>query len=662
MSSPRSDIREAAERVSASAVFARAERAKAVLRYVVEKADAGHPEDIKEYAIALEVFGRAQYDPKADSVVRVEASKLRGLLAKYYDGEGRDDPFRLDIPKGSYVPRLTANPLAGAPGEATPPAEASASAAPGAATPGDRAVPDGVTPAAGPAPGPPSAPPARRPQARRRVRPWFLAVAAVLLLAIGGMLAAARRPAQTWSRSGRQASVAVLPFADLSRGRDHQYLADGLTQELIGRLAELNTFRVSPRTSVMRYRERTDDVRTIGQELDVHAVLEGTVQVEGARVRISASLVDTRDGAPLWTRSFDRPLEDIFEIQRNVAEDVIKSFDVTHGTARRGMVRQRTTNLRAYQYYLRAAYLQGGGPDDLREMVEYYRAATEADPQYALAYAALSQALVTRTHWGFAPANETDAAAMAAAERAMALDPSLSESQHAMGNVHAVLRRDPARAEPYLRRAVELDSMNSDARNTYAQEVLIPLGRFDEAVEQLRSAVVVDPRENSLRNGLAAALLHAGRYEEAAEEASISLQFAPEAPGSRVTAGRIAFARGDVGQGLEHFRKAADTLRSSWVLGHLAWGLAKAGKEHDAREVLAEMAQRQFPNAEVDVAGALVALGDPDGALRLLDRAWRQRSSRLLALDRDIRFKALASDPRFLPLTRPVAEPGAAGS
>lgn len=595
-------VQAALARICASRSLTRAEQQTRLLRYVVDKALAGQAAEIKEYAIAVDVFGRATYDPRVDSLVRVEVAKLRERLARYYETDGREDPVRIEIPKGGYAPafRQTAQPV----------------------------------------------------RAARRHFPLRLA-AGVLALGLAAVAVwrwtATRQPPQTAGAP----SIAVLPFADMSPAKDRDYFCDGLTEELIHALAGLEGLRVASRTSTFQYKGRTADLRSIGQALNVQAVLEGSVRVEGDRIRVAVQLINARDGFHLWTDTYDRELGDALEIQREIATGIAKSFRLDLTGTRRALVRPHSRNPDAYHYYLRAAHLSGIVADleSVTKSVEYYKASVSADSNYALAWAGLSRTWTVLVDWGFARATEILPTASEAARRAVALDGRLAEAQQALGRVRVFYEHDWPGAEEAFRRAMELDPTHVDARHDYARLILNSHGRFSEATDQLRRAIALDPTNISLLNELANTYIKARQFDNAVEHLNMSQKFSPRGVASTVMLGIVAMGKGDYRQALERYEKAATAVRSSWVLGHLGCALAKLGRRVDAAKVIAELnSATPEPNYEIAVIHA--ALGDKDRAFAHLERAHAAFAGALIWSKVDFRLDDLRPDPRVRALLK----------
>lgn len=592
---PPPDIQSALDHVIAGRTFARAGAVTSLLRHVVEKAASGHADEIKEYTIALEVFGRSSYDTRIDSLVRVQAAKLRKMLATYYETEGRGDPVRIEIPKGSYVPAFH------------------------------------------------EVLPVQPPQSARRLRLGVIAgIVAALIAFASYRLLVKRLPAP---KPAPTPSIAVLPFIDMSPSKDKQYLADGLTEELITSLTGLAVLRVASRTSVSQYTARPVDLRHMGEALRVHAVLEGSLRIEGSRIRVIAQLINTRDGFHLWTQTYERDIAELSDIQHEVADAIFRRFRSDLKTTRRALVRPPSPNVEAWNHYVRAAYISHYEP---LKGVEYYQAAVTADPNYALAWAGMSLAWVMAVDWGEVNPRDVLPKAADAARRALALDATLAEAQQAVGRVKVYYEQDWAGAGQALRRAIELDPTYLEARLDYAL-VLIPTGRSDRAVEELQRALALDPDSNVHLNQLANAYIKGRQYSKALEPLEASQKISQSQPALWVYLGMAETGLGHYDQALQRFQKAASIRRTPWVLGHLGFTYAKLGRRDDAIKVVAELEQVPpgKPAYDFEIATIYAALGEKDTAFAALDRAEANQSQGLLWIKVDYRVDDLRADPRF---------------
>jgi serine/threonine protein kinase/TolB-like protein/Flp pilus assembly protein TadD len=441
-------------------------------------------------------------------------------------------------------------------------------------------------------------------------------------------------------------SIAVLPFQDLSPAKDKEYLCDGLTGELITSLTGLADLRVASRTSVSQYRGRPIDVRRIGEELKVQAVLEGSLRIDGSRIRVIVQLVNTRDGFHLWTHTYDRDIAEISDMQHQVADAIFRRFRIDLRTTRRALVQPPSRNVEAWHHYIRAAYLSRTEP---LKSVELYRVAVTSDPNYALAWAGLSLAWVKAVDWEEAHPPDIFPKAADAARRALAIDGTLAEAHQAVARVKVYYEHDWVGAEQAFRRAIEFDPTYLEARLDYAQLVLIPTERFDQAVQELQRALALYPDSHLLLNELANAYIKARQYDKAVEPLEASQKIHQRQLAPWVFLGMVATGLGNYEQALERFQKAASIRRTAWVLSHLGSTYAKLGRGEDALRVAAELEQRPpgRPAFDYELATIYSTLGDKEAAFAALDRAEANQAQGLLWINVDHRLDDLRADSRF---------------
>ena len=427
----------------------------------------GHGEELKESVIAIEVFGRRpDYNPRHDPIVRTEARRLRARLSDYYLSEGKSDALVIELPKGGYVPRFRETGIA---------SEAGVKAA---------------------------------------FRPGWSKLWAACALA--GLAAAAGTIA--WWRLPRQSApipVAVLPLENLNHAAGDDYFSDGLTGEIIRNLAIIDGLAVRSQTSSFAFKGRPGNLRDAAKQLQADYLLEGSVLRAGQRLRINVQLVRALDDSPLWTERYDRVITDVFAIQDEISRAIVNCLRLKLGRGRR----RYETSVEAYDLYLRARSLPlEHGFAGHNESVPVYEAAIAKDPSFAPAYAGLAIAHAFRSNQFQFDYAEARARMQIAAGKAIELDPLLGEAHEALAFAYD---RD-ARwkdAEVSFRRALELDPQSSGTRSHFAISHLLPLGRVQEALGQLRIAEKSDPLYPEVHQILAAALLIARQYNEAAVHA-----------------------------------------------------------------------------------------------------------------------------------------------
>jgi TolB-like protein/Flp pilus assembly protein TadD len=583
------------ERVLASPGFARNERLSRFLRFIAQEELNGRGSEIKESLIGVEVFGRKPgFDPKQDSSVRSEAAKLRARLAEYYDAEGKDDSLIIEIPKGGYIPRF-------------------------------RCIEQN---------------PARDVRQARRFQLWHAALAAGLALAL------AAGSFWLWKRGTGPVSIAVLPLTNLSSDSANDFFVDGITDEIIRNLSILDGLAVRSQTSSFAFKGKPHNVHEIGRQLNVDYILEGSVLRAGQQLRINAQLIRVRDDFPLWSGRYDRQLSDVFAIQDELSRNIVNQLRLKLGRGRR----RYETSAEAYDCYLRARALENSGLSGREASVDPFQQAIARDVSFAPAYAGLAAAYVVRSgDGGHRPGRDEEMAVMqATAEKAIELDPLLAEAHAALGMTYArVGQWRPA--EQRFRRAIDLDANSATTRTDFAMSLLLPLGRVDDAVREMRAAERADPISSAVHIFFGYALLAAGRYEEAARQCE---KASADDPVRSECVGRARTQQGKFGEAIPLLAHSTN----DW--GFLAYAYAKAGRRADADKLTAD-APTLYPHNRggFQYALAFAGLGDREQTLAQLERMVNLGPVRL---GRDLTYPEFAlvrGDPRVKALRKKVGLP-----
>jgi TolB-like protein/Tfp pilus assembly protein PilF len=445
--------------------------------------------------------------------------------------------------------------------------------------------------------------------------------------------------------------LAVLPFRSLSASADDEYFVDGMTEEMIARLSKVRGLEVIARTSVAAYKGTTKRIREIGSELDVGSVLEGSVRRAGSQVRVTAQLINVERDAPLWSSEYDRRLEDIFAVQRDIAEQVAAALAMTLAPvdARvRPVGPGDAADLEAYNDYLRARfYLNRGTREDLQQAVSHFERALQRVPAYALAYAGLADALGNLAEYE---------RAKTAAVRAIELDPSLAEAHSALGIVKAFYEHDLASAEAEFRRALDLNPNSAMTLDWYSFYLLF-FPRWEEAIAMQRRAVQLDPLSIIINADLGWVLSHAGRWDEAIEHLRRTLEL-DASNGVLLTALGMSY----IGKGLHReahatFQKRIDRygmdpdMQCAMVQAH-----ALSGDLERAKRMLAEVtgvdASRAPRPWNVAAAYRAIAVREPghdDEVFFWLEKAFAEHSLGLVFVS-SVEWSQYRSDPRMLAL------------
>ena len=487
------------------------------------------------------------------------------------------------------------------------------------------------------------------------------------LIALVGFGAYARfGPDNAGSRDG-WSSIAVLPFADLSPQKDQEYFSDGIAEEILDALAKLPSLSVASRTSSFAYKGQQKDVRAIGSELGVETVLEGSVRKDGNRVRITAQLIDARKGDHLWSNTFDRELKDIFALQEEIAGSIVSALNPGKRDASQPVVKRYTDNLAAYELYLKGRFEQeqilgaGAVPAALRSL-DRFNEAIALDSTYALAYAGIAQTYAWDLADNYWVPRDAYPKARIAAERAIALDPELSEAHAALAMVKHWGDWDFVAAEREYKRAIELDPKNARARYLLGR-VLTALERRAEALQQFQEARRIDPRFSRTR--------FYGHYFRARPPAPgdpvlDSLRAAVRADSTVVDAvGALSYALynarqfGELVPVLERFRRL-DPQSVPFERAMVAVTYAGAGQRQAAEQILAELqaaAKERYVAPDV-IAEILAALGRKEEAFTELQRAVDLGSGNLSNTElNNPGFDSIRDDPRFIAIRKRVGLP-----
>jgi len=465
-----------------------------------------------------------------------------------------------------------------------------------------------------------------------------------------------RRSAQRVRLAGP--SVVVLPFANTTGDAADQPLADGLTDELIGALGKVPALKVVGRTTSFALGSRGVDPRTAADTLGVTTVLEGSVRRSGTRLKVTAHLVSPDDGAVLWSETYARELSDVFAVQEEIARAIVAALRVKlrrpSGGDHARLIGRPPANLESYELYLKGRYVWNTrfSGEALNLALGYFEQATTLDPQYARAYAGISDAHATLAIFGYDRANEQFAAAKAAAQRALALDDALAEAHVSLGHVLFLYDFAWEASERLFRRAIELDPANPTARSFFAV-CLQDQGRFDEAIAQLHTARSLDPLSSHVGNLLGRVYVNARRPDHAIVALREALELNPHSDLAYQQLGHAYLQKGMHDDALAALRQAAG-LSGARDLAHLAYALAVSGDEAEARRLLRELYETPIARERLPFHLAMThaGLGDLEAALGLLEHGFAERASFMDGVKIAPAFDPLHGDARWTTLLR----------
>lgn len=447
--------------------------------------------------------------------------------------------------------------------------------------------------------------------------------------------------------------IVVLPFRDLSRAAENEYFSDGITEDLIHRLCRASDLRVISRTSAWQYKEAGAGAAQIAADLGVAYLVEGSVRRSGDTVRIVAQLIDAREDRHVWSNSYDRELEDIFAIQSEVAGCIADALKVTlHGDAAVPAGTTGTTDIEAYDLYLKGRYLWNRrSARDLEEAVRQFQAAVARDARCTAARAGLAEAYVTLAIYGLRPAAEVMPLARAAALEALEQSANDPSALSARAVVHAVYDWNWGEAEREFQQILRSSPQYSTAPQWYATNLLIPLGRFDDAIVQLDRAASLDPLSPAIEASRGVVAFMQGGYEEAHERFKKLRERDDRLAFAHYYEGLSALYMGHPDAALTALERARQAGGDSTEVA-AASGIAHAvaGRDEEAHALLRQMADARTYASPVRFAQVHAALGETEAALDRLDEAVGARATDLIWMDVFPAFAPLRDHPRYAPI------------
>ncbi len=455
-------------------------------------------------------------------------------------------------------------------------------------------------------------------------------------------------------------SLAVLPLENLTGDPKQDYFADGMTDALITELSQIQKLRVISRTSVMQYKDKHESPAQIAEELGVDALVEGSVLRSNDRVRVSAELVQPQTGQNLWAHSYERTNTDILALQSDVARDVVTQIQIelTQPEKER-LAKSRTVVPAAYDAYLQGNFHAAKRTGEaLTQAVADYREAIQLDPTYAPSYAGLAGALTLVADYKDVPSSEVLPEAEATAMKALQLDDGLAYAHSVLGQIRAYRLEWPGVLDEF-QRAIELNPGDANAHHWYAL-ALADAGRSDEAISEMKLAQELDPRSLIINANLSWVLYLAGKYDDAIAQAKKAVALDPSFAVAHGYLGQAYLAKGDDQAALAELQKALELSGNETSFkAELGNAYAVAGRKPEALAILHElldMSAKQYVSP-YNIALVYVGLGQKDEAFQWLDKAYDERSVRLINLAVHPRLAGLRSDPRFVQLVEKIGLP-----
>jgi len=585
------EIRDQVGRILRSEQFGNTPVLQRALSYMVEQALEGCGAELKEIILALEVFNRgSDFDPRTDSSVRTQIGRLRQRLQSYYDGPGQGDAIVVTIPKGSYAPVFSSRGEAGAPVDT-------------------------------------------RGQPSRRVV-WLLSAAALVALVCLAWV--------YWTRFRMEPvfSVAVLPFLDLTAEHNYDFFAEGMAEEIIDALVQNQSLRVIARTSSFLYKGKDRDIRRIGQELNVEAVIEGSVRRDGDRLRITVQLNRARDGSHVWSQTLDLPARDLLAVQREVSTSVARRLNAPRAAASR----VHPVDPDTYRMFLEARYIfnSASSPEKMLAAAETFQKVIARDDRYAIAWAGLADAYTYLAIFQMGGGDEDYTKARDAGQKAVELDPGLAEAHAALAGISLAHDWDFDRAEREAGEALRL-SPGSSWTHHWMYHIHQVRGRLREAREELERALSLDPTAVILLSDDAEFALYRDEWDDTVRKASRCLQVHPDEGGCALDRAIALFRKHDPAarRGLEAYSQQLGPIMP--LLD--GFEALAAGNTQNARAALKRLSKDPRMNEPLLPATLYVLSGDWDSADRWLERCYKVRAPNMIFLHmvRDL----TSDDPRY---------------
>jgi eukaryotic-like serine/threonine-protein kinase len=454
-------------------------------------------------------------------------------------------------------------------------------------------------------------------------------------------------------------SLAVLPLENYSRDPEQDYFADGMTEALITDLSKISALRVISRTSVMQYKGVKKPLPQIAKELQVDAVIEGSVERAGDRVRITAQLIDAANDKHLWAESYDRDLRDVLSLQDQVALQIADQVQVQLTPQEQKQLGSgSSTNPEAYKLYLQGRFHWNKGDEpNLKESIEYYQQALAKAPNYALAYAGLADSDSAFSDW-YLPPRRIMPQAKAAAIKALELDESLAAAHNSLCFIYTIYDWDWQGAEKECRRAIVLNPSFADAHDNYAT-YLSAIGQWDKMAAELRRAEELDPLSFHIYSDGAFDFFVERRYDQGVEQAQKAIELQPDSFEAHSYLALIYAQMGRLPEAVDEAQKGAQLSDSPLAKGFLGYVYAAAGQKREARKV----AEHLIANIKTrfvcpfEIGTTYLTLGEKDDAFLWFEKAYEERSLCIYTMKFDPRLDSIRSDPRYQSLIRRVGFP-----
>jgi serine/threonine protein kinase len=447
-------------------------------------------------------------------------------------------------------------------------------------------------------------------------------------------------------------SIAVLPFVNMSADPENEYFSDGLSESIINVLSQLNNFKVVARTSAFSFKGKDVNIREIGKELTVENVLEGSVQKAGNRLRITAQLISVKDGFHLWSKSFDRTLDDIFAIQDEISLQIINNLKVKLGKEEKSMlVKRYTEDIEAYNLYLKGLYhLAKLTKEGCEKGLDFFHQVINRDPTYALAYAGISDCHSRNTWYYYRPPKEELPKALAFAEKAIALDNQLSEAHVSLGYTKMLYDRDWDGAGRELRRGIELNPGNALAHNYYSVYFAV-LGEHDKSIKEAQKALDLDPTSLWMMINLGMRYYYNCQFDMCLKNIQKAIDLDPNSFLGHYYSAYPLMCMAKYKEAIQAAQKAAELLGeyTPHILAALGLAHALAGERVEAEDILKNLKALSDKGTipMFIIPWIYIALDERDKAFEWMERASEENDPLFMWIKSDPIINRLKGDPRY---------------
>ncbi len=611
------------ERILSNAEFTSSIRLQKLLRFIVSETLAGRSDQLKEYPIALDVFDRDEsFDPQTSSIVRVEASRLRGKLEKYNAINGHDDAVKITLPTGSYVPCFS---LVNTREKANEQGNISSSLQSLPLRASARSIAIAI--------------------------PAIIAVAVIVFYATGQSI--------PWSHAERKAdashinSIAVLPLRNFSGDPAEDYFSEGMTDALISGLAQKRVAHVTSMTSALAYKDSNRPIADIANELGVSHLVEGSVMRVGTRVRISVQLIEAKSDRHLWAESYERGMSDVLRLQDDVVMRIVSSIvEQITPTSTQNSTRVFDVDPVAYEAHLKGRFfLNSITEDGFKKAIKYFQQSIELEPKYAPSYSGMAACYCLLGGHGFELVKPSEGmpAAKKAVMESLRLDSQRAEPHAFLGIIQLKYDWDWRSAEESFERAIEINPSYSRAHIFYSF-YLEAMGRQDEAIKEAKAARRLDPLSRAAGVNLGWQYLQADNLIDAKKTFEQTAEVYPNHWGVLWGVGQYHLHLREFNEALSYFSKSI-AAGGGHALPISALGYTYAISDHpdQAREALRklEALRKEDYVSPYHLATIHAGLGENDKAFALLEEAYDLRSRSMAWLNVAPEMDGLRSDPRF---------------